>query len=272
MKTVLILFCLACVLAPQPRDARQVFGTRQLIIVTAADWNASTGTLSFFEHDDTGWRFLLKDVPVTLGKKGMAWGKGLHPAEWNVGTQKREGDGKSPAGIFRITSLFGYGDFDSRMPYQKADSTLYCVDDAASVHYNRLVRSGEVTKDWESAETMRRKDHQYKWGAVVGYNTGPVIRGAGSCIFLHIWRSPGNGTAGCTALTEVNLLSLLRALDPAKNPTLIQMPEAELLKMRKRYLLICCLSGPWKSPPMLRWRWIGPQSPANDHPTRKKVR
>mgnify|MGYP002777908601 CR=1 FL=1 len=237
MKFLPGLLCAALWALPQPRPFEAAFRTRQLVMVTASDWNAPTGKLSFYEHTENGWRFLLKDIPVTLGKKGMAWGKGLHPAEWNVGTQKREGDGKSPAGIFRITSLFGYGDFDSKMPYQKADSTLYCVDDAASVHYNRLVRSGEVTKDWESAETMRRNDHQYKLGAVVAYNTEPVMPGAGSCIFLHIWRSPGSGTAGCTAMTEVNLLSLLRVLDPAKNPTLIQMPEAEWQKVRSRYLL-----------------------------------
>jgi D-alanyl-D-alanine dipeptidase len=158
-------------------------------------------------------------------------------AAWNVGIPKREGDGKSPAGIFRITSLFGYGDFESKMPYQKADSTVFCVDDATSAHYNRVLSLREVARDWTSAETMRRKDHQYRLGAVVAYNTEPVTPGAGSCIFLHIWRSPGSGTAGCTAMTEVNLLSLVRTLDPANTPTLIQMPEAELQKMRLSYLL-----------------------------------
>jgi L,D-peptidoglycan transpeptidase YkuD (ErfK/YbiS/YcfS/YnhG family) len=235
MKLSIVALLLFSSLHP-PEDFGAAFQTRQLVVVTSRDWNASIGKLSFYEQQEDGsWTFLLKDVPVVLGKKGMAWGHGLQPAELNTSPLKKEGDGKSPAGIFRITHVFGYGDRAFKMKYLKADSTVFCVDDIASVNYNQIVNTQAIDKDWNSAEEMKRKDHLYRWGAVVAYNTQPVIKGNGSCIFLHIWRSPASGTAGCTAMTEVNLVTLLESLDPAKNPTLLQMPERELSSLRNRY-------------------------------------
>lgn len=235
MKLTILALLLFSSLHP-PEDFGTAFQTRQVVIVTSRDWNASVGKLRFYEQQEDGsWTSLLKDAPVVLGKKGMAWGHGLQPSELNTGPMKKEGDGKSPAGIFRITQLFGYGDRAFKMKYLKADSTVFCVDDAGSVYYNQMVNLKDIGKDWNSAEEMKRKDHLYKWGAVVAYNTQPVVKGHGSCIFLHIWRSPASGTAGCTAMTEANLLTILQSMDPAKNPTLLQMPEAELQSLRHRY-------------------------------------
>jgi L,D-peptidoglycan transpeptidase YkuD (ErfK/YbiS/YcfS/YnhG family) len=172
-----------------------------------------------------------------LGRTGMAWGAGLHPTNLNTGTLKQEGDGKSPAGIFKLTRLFGYGEMESRMDYVQADSTLYCVDDVNSAYYNQLVNTRNIKKDWSSAEDMRRTDHQYKFGVVVAYNTEEVKKGAGSCIFLHIWRSPTNSTSGCTSMTESNLLTIMQALDKKKNPVLVQMPIKEYNQLKKIYTL-----------------------------------
>jgi L,D-peptidoglycan transpeptidase YkuD (ErfK/YbiS/YcfS/YnhG family) len=123
------------------------------------------------------------------------------------------------------------------MDYIKADSTLYCVDDVNSVYYNQLVNTTDIERDWNSAEEMRRKDHQYKFGVVVAYNTERVKKGAGSCIFLHIWESPANTTSGCTSMTESNLLTIMQALDKNKNPVLVQMPIKEYNQLKKIYAL-----------------------------------
>ena len=72
---------------------------------------------------------------------------------------------------------------------------------------------------------MRRDDILYKWGVVVDHNAA-AIPGAGSCIFLHIWKSSSAPTAGCTAMPESDLVRLLRWLDPARHPILIQLPLA----------------------------------------------
>ena len=45
-----------------------------------------------------------------------------------------------------------------------------------------------------------------------------AIPGAGSAIFMHIWRSDHEGTAGCIAMSEKHLLQVLHWLDKKQNP------------------------------------------------------
>jgi len=238
MKSLLPILLIAGLLIPQQQDFSKTFQTRQLIVVTSDNWNTTQGHLSFYEFAATNkWIPVLKDIPVMIGRHGMAWGAGLQSSELNTGTLKHEGDGKSPAGIFKLTRLFSYGEMESRMDYVKADSTLYCIDDVNSAYYNQLVSTRNMDKDWGSAEEMRRTDHQYKFGVVVAYNTETVKKGAGSCIFLHIWKSPTNATSGCTSMTESNLLTIMQALDKNKNPVLVQMPNKEYNHLKKIYAL-----------------------------------
>ena len=70
---------------------------------------------------------------------------------------------------------------------------------------------------------MRRDDHVYELGVVVEHNDA-CVPGRGSAIFLHVWREPGAPTAGCTSMARDDLLRLLRWLDPAAEPLLVQLP------------------------------------------------
>jgi D-alanyl-D-alanine dipeptidase len=208
----------------QAKDFGKEFQTQQLIVVTAPAWNSTQGTLSFCQLDaQNKWSSIMPQVSVTLGRKGMAWGNGLQSDQFNTGVLKHEGDGKSPAGIFKLTTLFRFGEMESNMNHIQTDSTWYCIDDANSAYYNHLVTTETVSRDWNSAEDMKRNDVLYKFGVVVAYNTDPVQSGDGSCIFLHIWRSSNDATVGCTAMTESNLLMLIQALDKKKNPLVLQM-------------------------------------------------
>lgn len=162
----------------------------------------------------------------------MALRDGLPVGGCEARPQKREGDGRSPAGVFPITGLFGYGDAEAlpvrsaKLPYFRATADLKCVDDPASRYYNCLVDQSCVARDWRSCEDMLRQDGRYEIGAVVGYNCDAVVPGAGSCIFLHVWEGPGVPTAGCTAMARENMLALARWLDGALSPVLVQLPQA----------------------------------------------
>jgi L,D-peptidoglycan transpeptidase YkuD (ErfK/YbiS/YcfS/YnhG family) len=72
------------------------------------------------------------------------------------------------------------------------------------------------------------KGNRYKYFAVVEYNTVNPLPGAGSAIFLHVWKDQNNPTTGCTAFSEENLLKIIRWLDPAQKPVLAQFPTNDL--------------------------------------------
>jgi len=148
---------------------------------------------------------------------------------------KREGDGKAPAGIFRLASMFGYAPQPPagwRMPYVSLTPSSECVDDSKSKFYNRVIDRAIVSSDWNSSEQMLRTDKRYRWGIVVSHNANPAIPGRGSCIFMHIWGGPGEATVGCTAMQREQIESVLSWLDRTRLPLLIQLPSPQYNKLR----------------------------------------
>lgn len=209
--------------------------TTQIMLVETDSWQSSTGELRTFSKSHQGWVPVGKEVPVTLGRNGLAWGRGLH-RKAAQGPQKKEGDGKAPAGIFSLGTAFGYAvepPAAVKLPYRQATAEDFYVDDPNSSEYNHWVRvrSGS-SASWKSAEAMKRDDELYELGVVVEQNESPVIRGRGSAVFIHIWRGPGAATAGCTAMSKENLLALMRWLDPKHNPLLIQVPRSEIKNIK----------------------------------------
>ena len=198
----------------------------QIVLVLSPSLRSITAKLWMLVRASTadGWRSTEDTIPVTIGRNGLAWGDGEHSAGPPAGfLMKQEGDGCAPAGVFQIPFAFGYAESANglRLPYRAITPTMFGVDDVASSFYNQVVDTNEVSKDWTSDETMLRADGLYRWGASVAHN--PQNKpGAGSCIFLHLWRGPESPTAGCTAMAEPDLIRVLRWLDTAKKPLLVQ--------------------------------------------------
>ncbi len=201
----------------------------QLVVVVSDSWDAPKARLYTLERVDQKWQLALGPWPVVVGKKGMGWGVGQGTDA--PGPRKREGDGKAPAGRFPLLQMMGYAKTapaQTSLPYQPITAASRCIDDSASPLYNQLVETDQLPATqatWKSAEVMRRKDDLYKWLIVTGYNQPEPQPQQGSCIFVHIWRSPEKGTAGCTAMTEANLLQLMGWLAADKAPQLLQLPQ-----------------------------------------------
>jgi L,D-peptidoglycan transpeptidase YkuD (ErfK/YbiS/YcfS/YnhG family) len=212
----------------------------QLIIVVAKDWNDIHAKLYAFEKRNNVWHLQFSFAAV-VGERGMAMGEGVAEISITDAPQKREGDLKSPAGIFLLGPAFGYAAKTEtnwmHIAYVRATDTLVCIDDPRSQVYNELIKSDTINNDWNSHEDMHRKDHDYEWGLFVQHNHHPVKSGMGSCIFLHIWDGAEKGTAGCTAMEENNILKLLHWIRADKGPTLVQLPEAVYKKIQPDFLL-----------------------------------
>jgi D-alanyl-D-alanine dipeptidase len=236
-KWLLALFCMS-IFAANSNATDALASSRQCLVVTTESWSAPKGTMSIFERESGGaWRQRGTPVAVVVGKTGLAWGRGLLETKSFAGPTKKEGDNKAPAGIFNLSRVFGYApSAQSKMPYLALSANMVGVDDPQSRFYNQLVDQSKIDKDWRTAEEMFRKDGLYKWGVVVEHNS-PPLPGAGSCIFLHIWRGPDKSTVGCTAMSEHNLVDLIRWLDPALHPVLIQLPRSIYFEQRESWNL-----------------------------------
>jgi hypothetical protein len=215
--------------------AAQLAPSRQLMIVDSDGWDAPRGQLQRYERQSLGpnSRFHTVGPPlgVWLGRSGLGWRSDPDaPPPPSPGPRKQEGDGRSPAGLLGLGELFGYAAQPPpqvRLPYQQSDSRWRCVDDPDSTDYNQLRRAPPIgAAPWRSAELLLLPTDHYKYLIVLDYNRQPQPRPrAGSCIFLHVAPPPGGPTAGCTALAEADLLTLLRWLDPTQRPLLLQLPR-----------------------------------------------
>jgi len=242
-----VLFLVALSALAHAGQSSPPTASTQLVIVTTADWGSVSGQAQLFEKHSPRdhWRRVGDPFEIVVGGAGLAWGAGVlsgnaHDIRAASDPVKKEGDGKAPAGIFRLSKAFGYAAqplAGSKLDYVALSPSIECVDDAASRYYNRIEDHASVTPDWHSSEQMRRSDDLYRWGIVVDHNSDPPQPGAGSCIFLHIWRGPGQGTVGCTAMPQARIESLLEWLDPARQPLLVQLPRLRFDALRKQLRL-----------------------------------
>jgi D-alanyl-D-alanine dipeptidase len=241
--TALLAALAACATAaaPAPPPPETAGAPLQAVVSVTADWDSTAAVLQRYERASAraAWHPVGAPVAAMVGRTGLAWGRGIGDAPDVPGPVKREGDGKAPAGIFRLGPAFGYAPADSvawiRLPYVHSTPSVKCVDDPASVRYNRLVDQDTVAApDWHSHEEMRLASGVYRLGIWVSHNDAPPRPGGGSCIFLHVWQGPRVPTVGCTAMEAADLETTLRWLDPRAHPVLVQAPRAAYPALARR--------------------------------------
>ena len=165
------------------------------------------------EKSDLTWRQIMAPMNAVVGRNGFA----------PVG-EKREGDGRTPSGLYRLGTAFGYAESAvTKMPYRQALADDLWIDDPNAPDYNTWVKQGQTRAI--SYEKMRRDDNLYQYGIVISYNTHPVIKNHGSAIFIHVWAGAESTTAGCVAVSEEDILKILAWLNPEANPVILINPE-----------------------------------------------
>jgi L,D-peptidoglycan transpeptidase YkuD (ErfK/YbiS/YcfS/YnhG family) len=194
----------AAILAPAIAAAQDcpaaVQEARRLVLVTAHGMATSAASLRLFERGAAGerWHPVGTREPARIGTAGMAWGYPYRALAQNGEPLKIEGDKRAPAGIYRIGRSFGFA-ASPRPGYLRLTPQTICVDDAASPAYNTITTRAAVGPKVHGE--MMRAVQRYRRGLVVDYPTHAAAR-AGSCIFIHVWRTPTSGTSGCVALPE----------------------------------------------------------------------
>ena len=125
---------------------------------------------------------------------------------------KKEGDKKTPKGLFRI------GDLYFRKDRKKKPLTLlncieikksmgWCDDIRYPRKYNKLIKIEKKIRH----EKLNRKDYKYDFLIPIKHNFKKPILGLGSCIFIHLTRNY-KPTSGCVALKEKDFLIMLKLI------------------------------------------------------------
>lgn len=208
--------------------------SQQMLLLITSSNSSHKGWIQLYQRDglEEEWQKIGDPISIVVGSKGLAWSVYM-PKEYK-GPRKKEGDLKTPAGIFKIGPSFGFTNIsaiDTKLSYIPVSKTTLCVDDPESHFYNKIVDSKQILmKDWKSAEQMRNYNY-YKHGLIIGYNNKKSTQKAGSCIFMHIWKNQNSGTTGCVATDENNLVQLTKWLDPYKRPVLVTLTKQQYQKL-----------------------------------------
>lgn len=198
----------------------------RLVVVTVADINRPDAIVETFERAavDAPWLAAGGLRQAVVGLNGVAWGAGFRHFASDGELLKQEGDRRSPMGIFAVGAPFG-SDVQSLPGYMKLEAGRHiCVEEPQSRSYSQIVESSAVEKgvkyDEMAAEPL------YRRGFVVDYPADAANK-AGSCIFLHVWRQPNKGTAGCVAMDEGDVADLRAWVSEKRTAIAILTPAAK---------------------------------------------
>ena len=214
--------------------------TSQLIVTIADGWNSTTGKLQCYDRTRSGWKpAFAKAIPVQLGRNGLAWGRGLR-GQGESGKHKREGDGRAPAGLFKIGKIYtddAQLPSGVKFPYRTITKWDAWIDDPKlTKYYNRhYVADPKRVPAWFESQKMRHGDPAFRWLIEVRHNADPPVPGAGSAIFIHTRRGPDRKTAGCTAMTSTDLVRVMRWLKADRKPQYALLPRAEYEERKKAW-------------------------------------
>lgn len=154
---------------------------------------------------------------VSIGKmrKGFLCVEHIFPARLGRGGmgKLREGDDKTPLGIYRIGDAYGIKENPGCvLPYHKIEEDMYWCE-KKGIFYNRIVRNTKQ-EETRTDRAGRIGEHlieyvpEYHYFLDIGYNSEQA-EGKGSAIFLHCFGA-GDTTKGCIAVAEEDMITILR--------------------------------------------------------------
>jgi len=180
----------------------------QVFLVTANGISTSYGIGSQYEKINGTWK-KISEFAVRLGSNGMSY-------------NRLQNSNKTPAGVLNILSAFGVaGNPGSNYAYHKVTANDYWDSNSGSPTYNRMI-SSNIGGDLEHLIDYQTP---YKYALVTDWNNSQIPN-KGAAIFIHV---NGTGATGsCISLPESNMVSLMKWMNPSKNPKVLIVPNSDL--------------------------------------------
>ncbi|MEX1375947.1 MAG: M15 family metallopeptidase [Eubacteriales bacterium] len=181
--------------------------TTQIVLVVV---DGRYDKMYLMEKAENGmWQVVDGPFDVQLGKNGLG--------------KEKEGDGKSPVGVFELGYAFGKDEAPTgtTWPWRTTEKGDIWVEDSNSKYYNMFMQEDSVDDaDWKNYSNLNITP--FERAIEIRYNSERKP-GVGSAIFLHIWTSSKKDTSGCTAISRENINKLIAWLDPNANTHIVQL-------------------------------------------------
>lgn len=186
----------------------------RVITVTAVSRSRTTAHLqAWHKAPGGGWLKSGRAMTAHIGSQGMT----RTPSESASAT---------PMGSFTLTQAFGrYADPGTSLPYLHTLPSDWWISQPGALYntHQRCAAHCKFTRSMPPNEHLYYETPFYNYAVVIDYNTrnapGGVRQGAGSAFFLHV--TDGNSTAGCVAVPQSRLITLMRWLRPATHPRIL---------------------------------------------------
>ncbi|MBS5571689.1 MAG: L,D-transpeptidase family protein [Clostridiales bacterium] len=211
---VFFLFCILALLASGGCGARdavlteieQLDETQQAdVVFVTIQHEDGTGCDFYAYRRESGGLTLAWQTEGYVGRSGVA-----DP------TNRRAGDGTTPAGIYSLGECFGIYPAPDNMtlPYTMVDEDDYWDGDSSSPTYNQHVKGSEMPDSWDasSSEHLIEYTISYNYCAMINFNVEPAVPGKGSCIFLHCTYPGSQSSSGCIAIPEEYMIKALQMM------------------------------------------------------------
>jgi L,D-peptidoglycan transpeptidase YkuD (ErfK/YbiS/YcfS/YnhG family) len=174
-------------------------GSRQVVAVYGEGADSADSTVVLYEKDARGW------------DRKASWAAHNGRRGWTL--NHHEGDKRSPVGVFTLTDAGGVlADPGAKLPYTHSSaftpppywdkSTRHDFDYVVAINYNRVKGTSPLDP------------------------TRPEGQSKGGGIWLH--GDHGSGTSACVSVPKAAMQTLLRTLDPARQPVVVMGDKARL--------------------------------------------
>ena len=167
-------------------------------IFIAAGTGDSTASVSMHEKAADGRWMEILTTPGYIGQNGLF--------------KTKEGDKKTPVGIYHFNRAFGIADDPGcAIPYHKVtDEDYWSCDQREKHHYNEMVSIREIPDlDTKDSEHLIEYSCEYQYCLSISWNEERQA-GRGSAIFLHCQGSSRPYTGGCIAIPRDKMITAMQ--------------------------------------------------------------
>jgi L,D-peptidoglycan transpeptidase YkuD (ErfK/YbiS/YcfS/YnhG family) len=181
----------------------------RVITVVAPSTGSTTAVLQAWNKaPGGGWLQYGSAVTAHVGSQGLT-------------TQPSESKSATPIGSFTLTEAFGaLANPGTPLPYFQTNAADWWISQSGPLYNtHQHCSSGCSFTQGNPNEHLHYETPFYNYAVVIDYNRFPVQQGAGSAFFLHV--TDGGATAGCVAIPQATLVTLMRWLTPSANPRIL---------------------------------------------------